>query len=93
MADRLTADWVVNRALAAMTNYVRAHAPISPMFACRMLVRAGGRLPIGIVQTLSGKVLADEERQLEGKVALARANGAVRGIAIALREERVRRHP
>ena len=89
--ERITATWVEHRSQAAMTNYIRAHAPIGPSFALRMLIRAVGRIPTGLASVAAGQLARDEARTLRGKVALARARGAFIGVARAVAEARDRR--
>lgn len=90
-SERLTSRWIEARARTGMVNYVRAHAPITPAVASRILIRAGGRLITGVATALAGVIGSDEKRLLRGKIALARVHGAVIGISSALGEERTRR--
>ncbi len=88
--ERITTQWVESRSQAAMTNYIRAHAPIGPLFALRMLVRAFGRIPAGLASVAIGNAFGDEARTLRGRVALSRARGAFVGVARAAEEARHR---
>jgi len=90
-ASRITTDWVESRAEAAMSNYVRANAPVGFISVLRGLLVACGRAITGSAGRIVGSMIGNQERELEGRVAHAKARGAWHGITAALSEERARR--
>lgn len=78
--DRLTTQWVQSRAFTAMSNYVRASAPISWPTAARILVRAASRLLFGGPLVLGGRLTNNPEMLVRGSVQLRQASGAVSAL-------------
>ncbi len=82
-AERLNADWVLRRARNAMSNFVRANAPLGARATARILAVAALRAAGGSCNVVVGALARDDSRRLRGRVALARSVGAVTGCRAA----------